>query len=451
VGSALKKSGYEVEITHIYEDEIESAARKIAGKDPLYVGFSVMTGTQTAHSAQMSREIKKQSDVPVIWGGIHPTLLPEQCLGEDYIDMIVLGEGEETIVELTEALDKGEPLKDIRGVGYKTKDAKPKINPRRPFITDLGEYRIDYDLLDFKDYIYKLHETERTISYKASRGCPFSCGFCYNKIFNMRKWRPFPEDMVVEDIEYFRDQYDVDGVKFYDDNFYIDRKRAFSILERIGVPSHTEMRIDFVTEEVAKRLKELNSMELLIGLESGSDRLLELICKGYTVADMIERVKILAKYDLRATYSTIIGLPTETKEETMKTLRLMLYLRKVHKNVAYTMGIYMPYPGSDLYDMAVELGFKPPTRTEDWQTIDRFQDKLDLPWIDPKYVYRMRNYFLYLQFNFGPLNKWLEFRIKNGFVAMPYDISLMQFLHGQAVEESSLGRLIRKTQKALKT
>jgi radical SAM superfamily enzyme YgiQ (UPF0313 family) len=443
VGSALKRAGYEVEIIHIYEDEIESAAKKIIKKNPLFVGFSVMTGMQTYHSAQMSKIIKQNSGIPIVWGGIHPTLLPEQCLSEDYIDIIVMREGEETAVELAKALEKKKPIKNILGLGYKGPGGKPCITPMRPFIKDLGTSRIDRDILDFSEYVFKLHETKRTIAYKASRGCCFSCGFCYNKIFNLNKWRPFPEDVVVDDIQYFKDQYDIDGVKFYDDNFYVDRKRAISILERIDVPSHTEIRIDFITDELAKKLKELNSMELMVGIESGSDRMLKLICKGYELDDMKRRVKILAKYGLRVTYSTIIGLPTETNEETWKTLNLMLDIRKMHKNVSYTTGIYMPYPGSSLYDMAVGLGFKPPQRTEDWHVVDRFRDELELPWIDPKYVYRMRNFFLYMQFG-GPLEKWLEFRVRHNMTAFPVEIDLMEFMRQQAIEGTAFGKIVRK-------
>ena len=100
VGSALKKSGFDVELINITENEIDEMAKLLVNKKPLYLGLSVMTGRQTAHSAKLSQKIKILSPLlPIVWGGIHPSLLPEQCLSEDYIDYVVIGEGEETAIE----------------------------------------------------------------------------------------------------------------------------------------------------------------------------------------------------------------------------------------------------------------------------------------------------------------------------------------------------------------
>lgn len=104
VGSALKKSGFEVELINITEKKIDQTAILIASQKPLYVGLSVMTGRQTLHSAELSRKIKAISpSLAIIWGGIHPSLMPEQCLREDYIDFVIIGEGEETSVEFSKS------------------------------------------------------------------------------------------------------------------------------------------------------------------------------------------------------------------------------------------------------------------------------------------------------------------------------------------------------------
>ncbi len=451
VGSALKKAGFEVELVNINEKQIDQTVDYVISKNPLYVGFSVMTGRQTKHSAEMSKKIKERSGMKIMWGGIHPSLLPEQCLSENYIDYVIIGEGEETIIEFSQKLEKGESLENVLGLGYKD-GGQIKINPARPMIKDLDLWPLDFSLIDLNKYIYKLGPYKRTIAYKASRGCPFNCAFCYNRAFNQSRWRAWSIDKVASDIEFLKKNYQVDAIKFYDDNFFVDKKRALEILRRIDLPAHLEIRIDMIDEEIAKELKQNKVFDLLIGIESGSNRMLTMINKKFTVEKLLEGVKILAKYNLPASYSVIVGLPTETKEEFEATIGLLYKIYKIHPQAAaFTLGAYMPYPGSLLYDFALKQGFKPPERTEDWGTIDRFRKDFSSPWTDGQRVWCIREYFKLLKLKLGPVNKWLEFRIKHRFFSLPFDIYIIEYLAGIAIEEKGwLGKLMRKTYNSLK-
>lgn len=339
VGSALKNVGFEVRIIHCTELEIDKYVNEIVKAHPIWVGFSVMTGPQTMHSAWMSKKIKAHSDFPIVWGGIHPSLLPGQCLQENYIDIVVIGEGEETAIELSQMLENKKSLERVLGLGYKLKQngqLKPCVNDRRPFIENLDadKYRLDFELLDATKYFLKAGtgKYQRVFSYKTSRGCPFNCGFCYNNEFNLRRWRGKSPERVIEDISYLKKTYQIDGVKFYDDEFYVNRERALKILEGIGIPAKTDIRIDMITEELAARLKEFNVFDMLIGIESGSDRVLKLLNKGITVEQIKRGVEILAKYNLKVGYSAIIGIPTETEEEMNATIDLILWIHSIHKN-----------------------------------------------------------------------------------------------------------------------
>jgi len=258
-------------------------------------------------------------------------------------------------------------------------------------------------------------------------------------------------DAVVDDINYLKDNFKIDAVKFYDDNFFIDKNRAFELLERIDLPSHIEIRIDMITEEVASRLKELKVCELLIGIESGSNRMLNLINKGYTVDKIKEGVRILAKHDLYVTYSTIVGLPTETEEEFNQTLELMEWIHQVHPRAGFTMGSYLPYPGSLMYQFAIDHGFQPPTKTIDWGNIDRFRKDFSSPWVDNKKVWRIREYFKFFSYNLNIINKWSEFRIRRRFFSWPVDIYLIESLAGIAIEEKGvMGKFLRKAHNSIK-
>ncbi|MBT4850338.1 B12-binding domain-containing radical SAM protein [Candidatus Parcubacteria bacterium] len=444
VGSTLKKAGFEVELININEKEINKTTDYIVEQDPLYVGISVMTGIQTQHSATLSKKIKEKKNIPIIWGGIHPSLLPEQCLGEDYIDYIVISEGEISIVELTEKIIKNETPSEVLGIGYK-KDGKPEITPSRPFITDLDQYRLDFSLLDLEKFIFPLGKYKRVIAYKSSRGCPFNCAFCYNNIFNKNKWRIWSVDAVVEDIKFLKDNYNIDAIKFYDDNFFVNKNRALEILEKIDLPSHLEIRIDSINDEIAEKLKKYKVFDMLIGVESGSDRLLQLIDKRFTVDKVMESVRILGKYDLPAAYSVIVGLPTETKEEFESTIDLLYKIYGVHPQAVFTLGAYLPYPGSKMYDFAIENGFKPPSKTEDWGKIDRFRKDFNSPWVNVKEVWRIREYFKFLNWRLGPLIKWFEWRIRHRFFGLPLDIYLTEYFAGLAIEQKNpMGKFLRK-------
>lgn len=444
VGSALKKSGYEVELINITENEIDKTVSYLTDHPPLYVGISVMTGIQTQHSAQLSRKIKAKSNLPIVWGGIHPSLMPKQCLEEDYIDYIVISEGEVTIVELTKKIIDGTPLGDTTGLGYK-KDGQVVVNQKRSFITNLDDYRLNFSLLDMEKFIFSLGENKRVIAYKASRGCPFNCSFCYNNEFNLNKWRKWSIDAVVADINFLKERYNIDAVKFYDDNFFVDKRHAFEILEKIKLPSHLEIRIDSITDEIAAKMKKYEVFDMLIGVESGSNRILELIDKNFTVDKVIEAVKILQKYDLPASYSVIVGLPTETKEEFEMTIDLLYKIYGIHPRAAFTLGAYLPYPGSKMYQFAIEQGFDPPKDTESWGKIDRFRKSFTSPWVDVKKVWRIREYFKILNWKLGPVRGWLKWRIRHRFFALPIDIYIIEFLSNIALEQKSpIGKLMRR-------
>lgn len=444
VAGSLKRSNIKSEIVNINEHDIKKTANRLVENNPDFIGISVMTGIQTLHSAQLSQEIKKLNPkVPIIWGGIHPSLLPEQCIEENYIDYICVGEGEEFIIEFVDYLKGQKSPEEILGFGFK-KENKGLLTPTRPLISNLDKHPVDLTILDLNKFIFKLGPYKRTVAYKSSRGCPFNCAFCYNQVFNLSRWRSWSKEKVISGINYLKENYQIDAIKFYDDNFFVDETRAYEILKRIGIPAHIEVRIDRINDQVAEKLKEFNCYDLLIGVESGSNRLLKLMNKGITVDKIFEGVKALAKQKLMASYSAIIGLPTETKEEFKSTIKLLHDIYKIHPQARFTLGAYLPYPGSALYDFAIEQGFRPPKRTEDWGTMDRFRKRFDSPWVNGKKAWVVREYFKFLSLDLGPIKRWLELRIKYQFWFWPFEVYLLEWLANLAIDEKGLlGKLLR--------
>lgn len=436
LSNVLKKSSFNVKVVHCPEDDVERQAQIIAGQNPLFVGFSVLTGLPTSYSAHMSRLIKKYNsktgkNIPVVWGGVHPSLLTEQCIGEEYIDYVVHGEGEIALAELAKCILKGKKPKDVASVAYKD-GKKTVINAKSHLLKNLDDYGYDFECVDLKkyihemDYIFKGKKIRlKTLGYYGSRGCPHNCAFCYNLVYNQRRWRPHSANKVVKDIEYLKRKYDVQCIDFWDDNFFVDKKRALQILEAIKCYSKIEVRIDYIDDKLAKKLSELGVLYMLIGGESGSDRILKLMNKGFSKKQLAQGARILNKYGLTAQYSFILGVPSETKDELDNTISMMYKISRVHRNSSFTVGLYLPYPGTDFYNEALKRGFKPPGNTEGWNVIDRWRNTVNLPWINNKICLNIRHLFSMLCWKNPLIKLWAAFRIRHRIVKMDLDIRII--------------------------
>ncbi len=384
IADSLRKNGYDVKIFHVNPDEVtDSLISKIIGLKPVYVGFSVFTGEMMRTYARLCRKIKSSSKIPVVWGNAHPSMLPEECLKEDYIDFVVIGEGEITSVELANYLQKGTPeLKDILGLGFTDINGNIIINPRRPFIQNLDDYKPAWDLIDVAKYLTPFYDSKKALPVSTSRGCPFDCGFCYNREFNKCQWRAHSADYIVSSVKELQEKYQIDGIITTDDNFFVNKKRAFEIVERLGLPYYCETRANYFDEGFADELYRTKGRAILLGLESGSDRILKFINKKIIVQDSINAVSVVSKYpDIWITGSFIVAFPTETEEECRETMKLIVHLLDIKKEMCFTLGYFLPYPGSNLYQIAIEQGFIPPERTEDWEDIDRWANKCKITWV----------------------------------------------------------------------
>ncbi|MBI4831762.1 MAG: hypothetical protein HY801_09460, partial [Candidatus Lindowbacteria bacterium] len=165
--------------------------------------------------------------------------------------------------------------------------------------------------------------------------------------------------------------------------------------------------------------------------------------KKITIENIKKAVELLAKYDLRVGYSAITGLPFETPEELGKTIDLLLWIHKTHRNKTITVGPYLPYPGTALYDMALAEGFRPPGTTKGWGVMDRWSPTLRLPWATSDELYWIREYFKFLNYRLPLLDTLAEFRLKRRFLRWPYDAMLVDFSLRQAVNGSYMGKCLR--------
>lgn len=343
-------------------------------KQPILAGTTSMTGIQIKHALRASKIIKQASDTPVVWGGVHPSLLPAQTLRNDDIDIVIQGEGEITLYELVKALEHNKTPEGIKGVWYK-ENGKIKNNPEREFI-DLNKLpEIPYHLIDVCKYMPK-SKGRSTIYMQTSRGCPFQCTYCYNNILNKRKWRALNPEKTIKRIKTAVEDFGAENIYFVDDNLFIDLNRAKTIFESIieeklnitweaqGVRIATVLQM---SEKYLAMLEKSGCMQLRMGAESGSARILDLIEKGITPQQSIEVNQKLKPFNIIAHFDFLCGFPSETMEELRETTKLIMTLLDGNPNARISpVHCYTPQPGTELFDYAVKNGFKPPENLEGW-------------------------------------------------------------------------------------
>ena len=387
VGGALRRAGYDVRIFHIFERQIDETIERIAGLDPLFVGFSLFTGYPCFTSATMSERLKRRlPETPIVWGGIHPSLSPHECLREDFIDYVVIGEGELTAVELARAIERRADLKGVDGIGYK-EDGVPRLTAERTKLTDLDAHPLDWSLIDPCDYVRRSSDDQKGMCFITSRGCPYSCGFCYNKAFHNCRWRAHSPEYVLRKVLEFREATGITRITFDDDHFMVNVKRGFEILtslERVGILCNwLELRLEAITEENLARLRDLGVKRIFFGWESGSNRVLKLIDKRFTREVILEKCRLMAGFpEIGYDASAIIGFPTETWAEVLETVDTALEMSRILPNVNFNLGTYMPYPtGTELHRLAVAAGFVPPARVSGWKDFDIVEGRIRLDWL----------------------------------------------------------------------
>jgi anaerobic magnesium-protoporphyrin IX monomethyl ester cyclase len=334
------------------------------------VGITCMT--VTFDIAKRIMRIARDCDptVPLVWGGPHPTEVPEQVIRDDVADFLIVGEGELTAVELLERLREGSSdFGGIDGLMFK-REGQVVRNPPRAFVATL-------DKLPFPDpnALLNIHGFGKTLmadflgDIVSSRGCPHQCTFCsvMNVWGRTTRWRS-PQN-VVDEIESLRRRLGAVEFHFWDDTFTINRRRTVALLRhmierRVDVTWTCLTRADRLDEELVELMMEAGCYNVFLGLESGSDRQLAKTKKGITTDDGRRAARMLNDAGLFWTALMMVGLPEETEEEMMQTLAYLQEIRP--KEVA--LSVFTPFPGTALWEQARSLGLI--DETVDWSTIE---------------------------------------------------------------------------------
>lgn len=363
------------------------------GADPLCVGTSSMTGGQIGYGLEVAGIVKNYvsengTSTKVVWGGIHGTLLPEQTIENENIDVLVVGEGEVTFRELLHALGGGKNLSGIKGVYFKENGRIIK-NPRRDDVCLEDLPVMPYDLFDIEKYVHSksivTRDVDRVLPFISSRGCSHQCTYCCNPFLFGQKWRSMSYERTYREVKALVDEYDLDGLVFHDENFLSNPKRALKIAGLINNQFSwgIQCRMDSLLNIDLNKLSDMGLKMVHPGIESGSERILRLIKKGETKEVMDLANQALAKTDIIPNYNFMIGFPSETYDDLMESVDFALKLLSDNANAEIAgFYIFVPYPGTEMFKLAVKEGFKPPEDLIGWSRFDRQHN--ETPWIKDK-------------------------------------------------------------------
>jgi radical SAM superfamily enzyme YgiQ (UPF0313 family) len=388
LGSYIKANGIEVKLFDQRITSNKEILQFIESYPVTHVGLSTMTGPQIIFAMDLSRKIKQlRPETKIIWGGIHVTVAPGSVLGHDFIDYVVYGEGEETLLELLQNPNR----ENIKGV-LRRDNSVDDLEPRE--FMDMDKVSLDWSLLDPQTYI-SMRDDRRYMSFVTSRGCSFKCQYCYNSVTKSR-WRSWSIEKVRKELEKIL-EFDISYIAFMDDNLAINVKwlsEVCKILEKKNVLWYGDLRANVLTPENMARFK--NCTMVFIGAESGSQRVLDDIRKQIKAEDIFNAAKVLHERGMRGTYSWIIGFPQETREDVMATVNAVRRVSEIMPDAVQRLKIFSPYPGSQLYQQAVEKGYRAPATLEDWGRYTR--EHCDLPYIANPWWYKCISYVTFFTF-----------------------------------------------------
>jgi len=329
--------------------ELEDRIRKF---QPDVVGLTATT--PAIYDAYEAARIAKRvnPNALVLIGGPHATFTADEVLREcEQIDIVVMGEGEETFKQILDRFEKNKGYEDILGIAYR-KNNIVKINPPRPLIRDLDNLPIPaYDLLPMEKYVV---EGVRYAAIMTSRGCPYNCIFCSSSLQFGKKWRAHSPERVLEELRILREKFRVREIEFLDDTFTLNPKRAIDLSRKIveeglDISWSASSRVNTFNRSVGEAMHKAGAHTIYFGIESGSDKTLKFIGKGITRQQAIDAVKAAKEVELNALGSFVIGFPYETEEDIRSTIR---FANKVNVDLAQ-FTIATPYPGTRLWEIAV--------------------------------------------------------------------------------------------------
>ncbi|MGO8787167.1 MAG: B12-binding domain-containing radical SAM protein [Terriglobia bacterium] len=395
LASPLLAAGFQVSIVDgSIEPEYKSRlARELPGA--LCLGISLLTGRMIRSAVDVSRFVRGiHPELPIIFGGWHPSLLPAQTLREDFVDAVVRGQGEVTLREAAERLATGSSFESVRGISFKH-GGEAVQNVERPVesVERLPTPAFAMANLD----AYEKVTGVRKLPYASSVGCPYACHYCTDQVFYNRRFNAYSAGRVVSEVTELVARYRLSEVPFLDSNFPVNVKRAVEIAKgfvdsklRFGwtFQASTDLLCRMTDAEVCM-LGEAGVSHMGFGTESASQEVLALMNKKHQrVDEMYETARKSEQAGIRVTFNLILGYPGETEADRLETFRIMSDIAYKHSNVSFSPNIFTPYPGIPIWPELRKMGVREPQSLEEWANVDLGSNHL--PWLQGRELDRLK-------------------------------------------------------------
>ncbi len=432
LAAVLKQYNYDV---LIYDADLEDSdyrglISKLKKKQPEIIGITSTSFTflQAKNTARIAKKILPESKIIV--GGPHVSIYPKEVLSNKEFDIAVLGEGEQTIIELIEKIEANQDLKDIKGIAYR-KDKMVLQNEARPLIQNLDNLPFPArSLLKNEKYFYPFGKRNPFTTVITSRGCPYNCTFCLRAsgIHFGKQYRTRSPLNVIKELEEIVNNYKIREIFFYDDVFTLNQARIQELCKaiikhRIDISWNCRTRVDVITPKLLKIMKRAGCERIHYGVESGDPLILKKLRKHISISQIEKAFSWTKENEIESFAYIMLGAPGETPNSIRKTMQL---LKKIKSDYV---GFFITtlFPGTDLYNDALK---KKRLKTDVWKefTIGKLKDQ-PLPFLEENFSRTELQKLLkrsYQEFYFRPSFIWQKFKSLTSFTQLR--INLRGFL-----------------------
>jgi anaerobic magnesium-protoporphyrin IX monomethyl ester cyclase len=426
------------------------------------LAVAVMPGPQMAAAIQTCRQVRSMfPDIPIVWGGYFPSIYTGATLNAGYVDFAVRGQGEETLLELLEALRGKRSFESVRGLSYKRNGVHQHNNERPMKGPDAFPWP-PFHRIPVEEYIRPSFFGRRTAVHQASIGCPFHCGFCgvisaYGSLEKMES----PERTGAI-LTHLAKQYGVDSIQFYDNNFFLHEdhtREQMARFEPLRLQWWCEARIDLMlrySDRTFAAIRRAGCKMIFFGAESGSDWVLEEMNKQLKTEQTVELAQRIRQFDIIPEFSFVVGNPKDPERDTAECFRFIRKIKQLNPDSEIIIYPYTPVPQRQRMYGDVDAQIEFPTTPDEWAS-DQWMDfalrkNPTSPWLKPSTVRRIDNFRLVVSSRWPTvqdlrlsalgrqaLRTLSAWRYRLGIYEFPYELQFMQWLvHLRKPEAESL-------------
>ncbi len=330
----------------------DDIAERIRDYDPDVVAVSMITSTTPdgIRVLELAKEINPR--IITVAGGVHPSFMYDELFATTTaLDYVVIGEGEQTVVQLLQALSNGGGIDKVPGLAYRENDGTV-LTATRPRLASFDNRPMGWDLLDWEDYTYFILPGSRLGAVDTSRGCDKDCTFCSQQKFWGQSWRARSPEDITREMELLATRFGVDVVLFTDDYPTPERERWEKMLDLLierdlGISILMETRAQDIIRDrdILEKYRRAGIIHIYVGTEATEQKTLDLLKKDLTIDESKEALRLCREHNIITETSMILGFPDDTPETMDRTIELA---REYNPDFAHFLAI-APWPYADIY------------------------------------------------------------------------------------------------------